>query len=103
MAAHVLANYGKQLTAAQATVRQCCARRSHPHRCRAVHTHARARTSSRMLVRPPWQSGHAHAAHAQAAMGKRPLDCWQGIAQDLDLDVPAQQLLAETDALLQLR
>jgi hypothetical protein len=40
---------------------------------------------------------------AAVALGKRPLDCWSDVAQVLGLAVPAQQLLDETEPLLQTR
>jgi hypothetical protein len=38
-----------------------------------------------------------------AALGKRPLDCWRDAAAVLQLDVPAEQLVAESEPLLQER
>jgi hypothetical protein len=40
---------------------------------------------------------------AAVALGKRPLDCWADVASVLGLQVPAQQLLDETEPLLQAR
>jgi beta-phosphoglucomutase-like phosphatase (HAD superfamily) len=40
---------------------------------------------------------------AAVALGKRPLDCWSDVAQVLGLQVPAQQLLDESELLLRAR
>lgn len=38
-----------------------------------------------------------------AALGKRPLDCWRDVAAVLDLSLSAQELVDQTEPLLQER
>lgn len=50
----------------------------------------------------------AHGKHltkeiASAGIGKRPLECWQIIAEKLGLDVPAQELVDASEPELQQR
>jgi hypothetical protein len=46
---------------------------------------------------------HCPAEAQRAALGKRPLDCWQDVAALLGLQVPAQELFDQTEPLLQER